>query len=235
MIELLTAARTRKYFVNTNHFLDENDISFYLLGVYMTDGNINTTKHHLNFSISSKDKRWLESIRDLIVPNKPIYNKQGNCFSLEASNIEVLNWLINYGCIPRKSLTLSINKPIPIQYQRDFLRGVVDGDGSMSIAPYIKKKNNKIYHYNKKTMYICSASRIFLEQIKEMIPNNINCYLYNYGKIDSIINDKIVIAKNDIYRLAFNDGYAKKFAEYLYYDNHAMSLERKYQVAKRMQ
>lgn len=230
MVELCRISKIRKYNVNPELFLIENDISFYLLGAYMTDGNICDRKHHVSFTICSKDLDWLEIIRDYINPLRPFYKKNG-CFEYAVSDIKSMNWLISYGCTPRKSKTLEITKQIPTIYQKDFIRGVLDGDGSISTCRYKKIKNNKEYFYTKITSYICSSSYKFLEQIKAMIPQNINCYIINCGKNNSIIRNKKVIATCNIYRLCFNDSYAKKLFEWIYYPEHKISLPRKRNLA----
>lgn len=226
-------ATTRKYIVNSNIFLDENDISFYLLGAYMTDGNICDTKHHLSFSLKSKDFEWIESIKNTLCPTKPIYfSKESDCCSIDLSDMDSMNWLMSYGCTPCKSKTLKLAKDIPTKYHADFIRGLIDGDGSISYAPYTKTKKGKIYHYTKLSVYLCSASKEFLDQIKLLIPPEINCYIYNLGKRNSIIRGKEIKATCDIYRLCFNDSYAKKLLAYLYYPEHKLSMKRKEQLSK---
>lgn len=229
-MELSKNTTNRKYIVNTNVFLCEDDISFYLLGAYMTDGNLNDKKHHLSFSITSKDKDWIQIIRDLICPNKPLYPKL-NCFAFEASDTDIMNWLISYGCTPRKSYNLELQKNIPVQYHRDFIRGLIDGDGSISFAPYNKIKKGKTYHYMKTSVYLCSVSKIFLDTIKTMIPDTINCAVYNLGMHDSTIRGEIIHSTCDIFRLQFSDSNAKKLLSWLYYPEHKISMPRKNQKA----
>jgi hypothetical protein len=137
-MKLMKKATTRKYIVNTNVFLHENDLSFYLLGAYMTDGHINDKKHHLNFNLSSKDFDWVELIRNLLSPQKPIYSsKKSECYSIELSDIESMSWLISYGCGPRKSKTLVMARTIPLTYYPDFIRGLIDGDGCITTCQYV--------------------------------------------------------------------------------------------------
>lgn len=222
-----------KYQVNSEILLNETSLSFYLLGVLFTDGHVNDKKHHISFGISSSDIEWLEEIRNILCPKKPLYvNINKNCASLEISNILCINWLINWGCTPRKSKTAKILKIIPEEYKMDFIRGVIDGDGSVTNSKYSKIKNNKTYIYVKKTIYICSASKDFITQIQSMIPNDINCNLYNYGQKYGKINEKIIVPTTDIYRLVFNDSNAVKLANYCYYDNNLLSLYRKQTIVK---
>lgn len=216
-MQLSRKSTTRKYTVNSPVFLNEDEISFYLLGVYMADGNVIGVKHRISFSLISKDKDWLKVIRDLICPNKPLYLKNNyECYTLSTSDIDSMNWLMSYGCVPRKSKTLKIEKPIPDNHIKDFIRGVVDGDGSISTCPYTKIKNGKEYKYQKYTVYICSASEIFLQQIKKMVPQNINCNICKVKQTTSVINGRLVIPTCDIYRLTFNDSNAKKLIMALY-------------------
>ena len=236
-MKLFKKGPTRKYITNSNAFLNEDDISFYLLGAYMTDGYICDIKHHISFTMTSKDYEWIENIKNIISPNKPIYsNKVYECYKISISDINSMNWLISYGCVPRKSKILKIRKKIPPQYQADFIRGVVDGDGSISSCIYKKVKNNKEYWYDKTTVYICSASKIFLEQIKDLIPLNINCGIctISKSKCNSIIRGKEVIATCDNYRLTFNDSNAKKILNWLYYPGHKLSLLRKKNLALKL-
>jgi len=236
MLKIIELSRsgTSKYIVNKNIFLSEDDLSFYLLGAYMTDGNICDTKHRISFSLSSKDKEWIEAVRNFIAPNKPIYSsKSSECYIFDTSNIEGMNWLISFGCSPRKSKTLEIVGDIPEKYHPDFIRGVIDGDGSISTCKYKKKlKNDKENWYDKTTVYICSASRIFLEQIQKMIPENINCNICKVTQKDSFIRGRKVSATCDQYRLAFNDSNAKKLLAWTYYTDNKLSMIRKQEKAE---
>lgn len=217
-----------KYSVNINSFLNEDDVSFYLLGAYMTDGNVITKKHHKNFSISSSDLDWIESIRSYVAPTTPIRkNKTSNNYVISNSNQQVLDWFLSYGCVPAKSKLLSLAKEIPTQYYRDFVRGAIDGDGSISYSRYSKKKNGKEYFYDKKVVYLCGASKIFLEQVQSMLPKDINSNIVNHGRKDKMIRNKVVKATCDIYRLIFNDSNAVKLLIWLYYPDHKISLHRK--------
>lgn len=216
-----------KYPVNINSFLNQDDVSYYLLGAYMTDGNVSTKKHHKRFSISSADLDWLESIRHYVAPTAPIRHSQNNNYELSNSNQIMLDWLVSYGCVPNKSKILKINKEIPQEYYRDFVRGSIDGDGSISHCRYSKKKNGKEYYYNKIAVYLCGASKVFLEQVQSMIPESINSNLLNIGRFNNLIKGRKVNSTCDIYRLCFNDSNARKLLDWLYYPDHTISLSRK--------
>lgn len=220
----------KKYPANKSAFLLENDISFYLLGAYMADGHISNKSRKKYFRITSKDEEWLIQIRNIICPNKNVY-QYGGVYSLHINDIDCVNWLISYGCKPKKSLDLKVEKPIPTEYQQDFIRGILDGDGCVQKSPYIKRKNGKEYFYTKITCYICSASKDAIESIKKMIPEGINALVIPVKQKESTINGRLVKPTVDVWRLHFNDSHARKFLAWIYYPGHKISLTRKARLA----
>jgi len=224
----------RKYEIFPNVILDETATSFYLLGALMSDGHIIDSPRSLAIGISSNDKDWLEDIRNLICPDKPIYNHKDNCFTFEFSHAECMNWLISYGCTPRKSLTIRLEKPIPETFIPDFIRGLVDGDGSVNCVKYKKvKPNGKTYWYHKVSTYICSASKEFIDDLYRLIPSEFNALICPCKTKASIIRGKPIIPTVEFnYRLAFNDQNALKFLQWIYYPGHELSLNRKREKAQ---
>ncbi len=219
--------------VNYNSFLAEDDISYYLLGAYMTDGCISSvSKNSYEVSITSADQDWLEKIRDIIVPTKPI-SKNQNTSEFYFGDQIMAEWLISYGCTPKKSRTIRLIKDIPSEYHRDFIRGLVDGDGSISVFDYKKIKKEKEYWYKNTTVYICGISPEFLEDIQKIIPEDIKCFLTNVGKRkDHFLRGKLVHANYDCYRLIFNGKAAIKLLNWLYYDGNKISLPRKEKLSQ---
>lgn len=235
MIEVSEARSnaSRKYAINPNVILDETATSFYLLGALMSDGHINDAPRSLSVSITSSDKDWLEDIRSLICPDKPIYNKE-NCSTFEFSHAECMNWLISYGCTPRKSLTIRLEKPIPKIFIPDFIRGLVDGDGSVNCTKYKKvKPSGKTYWYNKVSTYICSASLGFIEDLHRLIPSEFNALICPCKTNDRTIRGRPVKSNVEFnYRLTFNDQNALKFLQWIYYPDHKLSMNRKREKAQ---
>lgn len=225
-IQLLKSGK-QKYPVNNKIFTEETSNSFYLLGAYITDGTIKTTKRRKSFSITSKDRDWLESIRNILCPNKPLY-QNGNCYILQIFDIKSLNWLLSYGCVPNKSLTLSLQKDIPDQYKADFIRGVIDGDGCVSLSNYRVVKNNKEYYYTKINCYLLTASESFCNQLQILIPKNIKYSLVKILPGDKRnINGKTCVRRNTLYRIYFTGKYAQQLLRWCYYPGHELSLTRK--------
>lgn len=205
----------RKYEVNSEVLLKEDDISYYLLGYYMTDGCVEHDKHANHFSLTSKDVDHLQQIRDLLCPNKPFY-KNKNTFKLSLNDKDNVEWLMSYGCIPRKSLTLKIERDIPKEYVKDFIRGCMDGDGCISI--YKKKCAQR----NILNVYLCSASEVFIDQIINLIQDKF-----------SLRKEVIKNNKNPQYRIVFSDRKNRQnFLNWIYYPNHKISMPRKNKLVK---
>jgi hypothetical protein len=216
------------YQVNEYVFTNEDAISFYLLGAYMTDGCISKIGNEISFSV--KDNGWAADIRNIVCPTAPLpINKKGMTTFRFASQI-VKDWFIRWGCTPAKSLTLKIEKQIPKQFIPDFLRGVVDGDGSVLFFTYEQKKNNKMYTCRKSRSAIYSASKNFIDQLLNIIPSSITPSVAintPAGKINGSINGKQIIARVNTYAISVNDTTAAKFVNWIYYPNNPISLARK--------
>ena len=68
-----------KYKYNLNTFYNLDALSYYLLGVYMTDGNIWVSKANPKTKmvrLCSKDLDWLSLIRDSVCNELPIKQKK---------------------------------------------------------------------------------------------------------------------------------------------------------------
>src|SRR5208337_1932716 len=96
----------KKYKLET--FYNEDDVSYYLLGAFITDGNVE--KHNKReCSILSNDEDWLLSMQSYISDNNLIYrNKIKNDVKtypvMRVYSKEICSWLITHNCIPKKSL-----------------------------------------------------------------------------------------------------------------------------------
>lgn len=209
-----------KYNYNHDTFNKENDISFYLLGAYMTDGCIQVNgKSSWIITLSSKDEDWLQLIREHICSEMKMC--QGNQVKLlTITNKKIGEWFINWGCVPRKSTIVQLPQ-IPIKYMPDFLRGCWDGDGCISSY---KNKNGKIIY----SSYLCSASQIFLKEIALYLKEQkINCSICEINKKPCQINGRNIIPQNSHYRLCLGGKATHQLVELLYYPKHNLSMPRK--------
>ncbi len=219
----------KKYQYKYNTFYNEDETSFYLLGAFMTDGCVQSNGKETSWkiSISSKDEDWLDLIRRQICQELPI--KQGNHVKvISITDKKIGEWFIKYGCVPKKSLILEYPNILD-KYFPDFLRGCIDGDGSIS------QRENKKNHKPIYSCYLCSANILFLQRISEKLHKlNINNSVCKVTKKPCFIDKRMIVPRNNHYRLTFGSKATYKLMQLLYYSDHKLSMPRKLNKAKKI-
>lgn len=205
-----------KHKYNLEVFQNYDDLFYYLLGAFLTDGNVSIGPHHNKFQMTSKDIDWLNNIAKII--NCPIYPTKDGHGNLTINSKLICKILIEYGCVPNKSLSLGI-PIIPDYYLRDFLRGCMDGDGSISISSGLQ-------------CYLCSSSLNFIKQLNSILDaKNIKHGFCEIKKTPyTLKNGKTITPKNKHYRITFSNNSATKFLQWLYYPDHKISMPRKRKI-----
>lgn len=132
----------RIHAVDETVFNDVNEKSSYWIGFLMADGYILDSKksnvYRLGLTLHEKDKDHLLRFRSFLKSSHPIKEKvmknhprdEKSC-SLSINSNVLCNALIKHGVTPRKSLTALADPSM--ESNRDFWRGVVDGDGSVEM------------------------------------------------------------------------------------------------------
>lgn len=139
-----------------NHLLKEDffenidsEEKAYLLGLLKTDGFIKKGKDNRQsrwgISLKESDKILLEQIKTIINSDSILSKdrrKGKECYSLEITNEKMCNDLAKYEILPNKTYLLTdIHiEQIPEILQKHYLRGLLDGDGSI----FIEKRYNQI-------------------------------------------------------------------------------------------
>jgi intein-encoded DNA endonuclease-like protein len=210
--------------LNRSVLLNEDSISFYLLGAIMADGWVFNKPGNRKFGISSKDKDWIEELMPLFGGNRTISIKQGKYYSFVISDLELVNWFIKKGCVPKKSRILKMPN-IPDKYLPDFVRGYFDGDGSVSIVPYtVRKKNGKEYNYKRLQAYICSGSEVFVRELNDALIKVGFKPSFRKYEGSKFLPDAIT------WRVTFMNSQALRFTDWTHYDGHFISMNRKRKV-----
>jgi len=140
----------------------------YAVGLIATDGNLSGDGRHL--AVASKDRDLLETLRTClnisaaITPHGSGFGRAG--LRVQWGDRHFYDWLIGIGLTPAKSLTL---RPlaIPDSVFADFVRGCIDGDGSVTVYldTYHAAKNER-YVYERLYVSLVSASHAFLDWIR---------------------------------------------------------------------
>jgi hypothetical protein len=221
----------QKYHYNTDVFYNEDDISYYLLGAFITDGTIGQSGFYS--ILTSVDVDWLEIIAKIISPTLLPQSNNNKVKRLKISNKEITTWFQSHGCLPAKSLTVKLPQ-IPDEYFRDFLRGCIDGDGCITYGNYkTVSKYGKEYYYPTHNCYLCSSSFVFLEKITEkLVALGLKASLSEIKKVKSILDGREIIPKNPHYRISFGGQTCYDLLNYAYYPGHKLAMPRKNLLAQ---
>ena len=189
------------YTINENCFANiDNPDSAYWLGVMYSDGFISKTNQYTNYfgiTIHEKDSEWLERFKEFLQYNGEIkhyiatttYSKNTPIAKLIIGNNKIVSDLEKLGVVEHKTFQLS---HLPkINYLDDFIRGYIDGDGSLlkrcaritisgtkeflqSIANYF---NIPYSLYKDKSIYSLQYNAIESHYLEKRLYANANYYL----------------------------------------------------------
>ena len=191
----------------------------YLLGFILADGCIieGTYKGYsdaLKFGVKIRDFDILEKIKKELASGHAIsLMKANDAAHLTITNQKIVNDLKTLGISYRKSLREKVPH-IPLKYICDFIRGVVDGDGSISL-------NKKGYP----TLSVCGGKNI-ITFIRNYFLLKFNIYSKT-GRRTKSKNGKYYL-----FSIAYRGNSAKTLIKHLY-ANANLCLERKFKLAKR--
>ncbi|MFX0099030.1 MAG: LAGLIDADG family homing endonuclease [Candidatus Hodarchaeota archaeon] len=187
----------RKYTINHDFFSNDEISSSneaYIIGLIMADGSLDKQDKTVEICLHKNDKYLLEKINEVLGSNRPIYYpKKDKRARLRFNSSQI------YEDLKRKGIdesTKSYTSKVPSSdilkepYQNDFIRGVFDGDGSISI-------NEEKHYYN----FCLIGSKNLLETIQEILmrkcdlnktrispahKNNFNYFNLAYGGLNNI-------------------------------------------------
>jgi len=107
----------------------------YAVGLLTTDGNLSKDGRHI--TMRSSDVQLLKTFKKCLnLPYKIVQSKNDGwakkpCYRVQFSKVQFYRWLLKIGLFPRKTYTIGELK-VPNEYFPDFLRGHLDGDGSIT-------------------------------------------------------------------------------------------------------
>ena len=199
----------------------------YAIGIITSDGCLSQDGRHL--SVSSKDVQLLETVRvclGLRVAITPYRGGNGCTYHhLQWGSRLFHAWLVELGLMPAKSKRLAA-LAIPDDYFVDFLRGCIDGDGS--IVSYVDRyhvaKNPK-YVYTRLYVSLVSASPPFLAWVQSTSRRVVGVSGYLARKDNR---------PGGIWVLKYAKYESIRLLEHLYYKQDLPCLDRKRQLAIRL-
>jgi len=145
----------------------------YVVGLLVTDGCLSNDGRHI--TIRSCDTQLLKTFKKCLnLSNKiseTFYNGWGKkrAYRIQFGNVQLYRWFLKIGLTPRKTYTISKLK-IPDKYFPDFLRGHLDGDGSVwTYKDYWNTFKNPKYIYTRLYAKFISVSKNHIDWIRENI------------------------------------------------------------------
>ncbi|MFM2384107.1 MAG: hypothetical protein RIQ72_679 [Candidatus Parcubacteria bacterium] len=187
----------------------------YCIGILASDGNISKDGRHIKFI--SKDLYIIEICKKVLKPNCRIttqsraQEKIKRYFVLQFSDVKLVRFLHTTGIHPAKSKTIE-SVSVPDIFFADFIRGLFDGDGSISLINHPESKHLQV------KLRFYSASRLFLEWIHKKL-------IFHLG-----ISGGSISFGARCYALSFGKADAGKIIKFMYYSNNLSCLDRKKQL-----
>jgi hypothetical protein len=215
--------------MNRNISYKWNSQLAYVIGLITTDGSLSKDKRHIDFT--SNDLQLLRTFKKCLLLKNKICKKSNShrsgrkSYHLQFSDVKLYNWLLSLGLMPNKTYCLKELK-IPKLYFRDFLRGYMDGDGSIFTYTdrYMVYKGQR-YTYRRIYTALNSASYKNLKWIRKNLREELNIS----GALNSWLkNERCVPA----WTLRFAKKDSIKLLRWLYYRPQLPCLNRKRKIAE---
>lgn len=147
---------------NSSYFKNiDSEVKAYILGYLVADGSIEESTRkdrpskliRLRFGCISEDDEIIKLIQKEIAPNnnlryyKPKKDTCKQTTILQICDKELINDLkVLYNIQPRKTYLSNFEFPkIPKEFERDFIRGYIDGDGSFGRHHFSMICNSEIF------------------------------------------------------------------------------------------
>ena len=210
--------KTIKHSINHNSFNDFNVNSCYWAGFIAADGNIHSKHKSVGIELSEKDSEHLRKIcryvgRDtkLWFRERKLNNKKFKMVSVSLQSKQIVDDLYNnFSIVQNKSFILKSPQNMPKKFNKHFVRGFVDGDGS--IGWHKHNKNPRIH--------VISGSYDILEWIVGTIKEETK-------KCSNVLVHKR--KDNNIYNFEINGKQTYKVLDWLYHNSdETIRLDRKY-------
>ncbi|GEM_PF-6855244 len=208
----------RKYKINLNLFKNlSNAFEAYLFGIIVTDGHV--ADRTISLMVSSVDKKWMSELAKIL--NIKLKTDNRGYPYLNLNSVDIVKTIKKLGVNTQK--TRFPHKITIPKAWRDFMRGLIDGDGS-------------IYLRNKKTITVCfgNTNKYLVDFVcKKMRKYGTKCnvLLVNSQKHQKKAKRPYVLP---FYSVSCGGSSATKFLREIYYKN-CFAIDRKIKKVKEIQ
>ena len=205
----------------------------YVVGLLATDGNLSKDGRHI--TMRSKDIDLMEmflsclGLRNkigttIIAPRDG--HKGGQYYRVQFGSVQFYNWLVSIGITPAKSRTIGPVR-IPNRYFRDFLRGHLDGDGTILLYQDTSNQyRGRTYTNLRIYLRFISASYEHIAWLRKTI-TNLTCA---HGAL--LHHQPRTPHYATMWHLQFSKKEAKQLLNWIYYQPNLPCLKRKWMIAQ---
>lgn len=196
---------------NENLFDTWTEESAYALGWLATDGCVQYVpgeRYGIRWELTDLDA--IKTLLSIFSATNGVYTRETGgkpLYSIYLRGQHIVRRVMDLGITPRKTHSLKY-PPVPKELHRHFIRGVLDGDGSVLIL-------NKSNGGKQLTMKICGASKEFLESIGKILSDELE------------VITKIYEEQPGFYVLRYGAKESFSILRYLYHDA-TVFLQRKF-------
>jgi hypothetical protein len=198
----------------------------YFLGLIMTDGCISTTSStkFVAIELKSNDNYILQKLLDCIGSTRKLTtDKRCDCMTATICGEKIVADLKKHGCKERSSLTQEFPTTIPDEMMRHFVRGLIDGDGS--IGYYSVVKNGRVRNNHYKNIRMCSGNYNFLKDMMIYMNDRLGLKL-NYEVIQK--------EKEHLYSFKYGNKHDLSLIIHWLYDDATIYLKRKKEICDKI-
>jgi intein-encoded DNA endonuclease-like protein len=199
--------------INENTFkIIDTEEKAYWLGFLYADGYLNPLNCQIEVALKEEDKNHLKKLKEFLNVQSNITerevttrDKKYKSVRLSFANKNMFADLINLGCAPAKSLTLTFPNDdiVPLNLKRHFMRGFIDGDGCLV-------NTDKTYCLS------FTSTKEFIQKACECF-NLRECKLYSSGKAYTWRSGHATLVKQYL-KIFYNDSNIyldRKYKKYL--------------------
>lgn len=208
-----------KYPYNKRFLKIQDENYWYIAGLLASDGYI--SDEAIELTLNQKDLHILEQIRDIVCPTKPIYHKpKYNAYTLKLNNYIWAKHFKNLFSMTSNRKHDELNLPdIPKIYLKDFVRGYIDGDGSIGNAKAKQIIDGEMVFYYGTRLRILGNEK-FLTQLIEKIRGHVPNKTFAVCKK----------GKENVYVVTYNFSIADKILKWIYSEEPELYLKRKFET-----
>lgn len=194
-VQLFSPDLDEHYFDNIN-----TEEKAYFLGLLITDGCIHNTKGKqslVSLTLKEQDEYLIDKFKECVKSNKTVTHDGRGCSGLNILSNIMVSSLKKYGICENKSLHTVFPTEIPLNMYRHLLRGIFDGDGSVSFYARPDRKSHT------KAIRLCQGNEKFLIDIVNFLYDNCDIERVNpFQEKDSLWS--IAYRKNDSMMKLYN-------------------------------